>query len=157
MRWTYLFLILLLQGCGGTLSEEQRKQLREGREQQIIKKVSDADILTQAFKTGRAVMQGIESSPMHADSIAESYLVEVKWLQPGLAGATDIESQLIEAYLSSLMMGEELKDNVQRIGEDSVLYTKPVVSELPDGVVEVKGTWNIRMAKKQLVLAMDKK
>lgn len=157
MRWIYLFLILLLSGCGGTLSDEQRKQLREGREQQVIKKVSDADILTEAFLTGRAIMKGIENNSRGTGSIAEKYQVEVKWLEPGSAGATDIESQLIEAYLSSLMMGEELKDNVQRIGEDSLLYTKPVVNELPDGVIEVKGTWNIRMAKKQLVLAMDKK
>ena len=145
----------MLVGCGGSLTDEQRKQLKEGSEQQVIRKVSEAEILEEAFKKGRAIMEELENAHVSQDSVAVNYAVAVHWLEPGSSDASEIETQLIEAYLNSMMLGEELKDNVQRIGNDSLLYTKAVVQELPDGVVEVKGTWNIRMSKKQLVLDMD--
>lgn len=131
--------------------------MREAQEEQVIKKVSDADFLEHAFKNGRAIMALVERMPSGADSIGHAHQVDVVWLEPGSAHASDIEKQLIDAYLNSMMLGEELTDNVQRLGADSLLYTKPIINELPDGVVEVKGTWNIRMSKKQLVLAMGKK
>lgn len=129
--------------------------MKEARELQSIKKVSEADLLEEAFRKGREIMGVIENRPLVVDSVKAQYKVDVRWLEPGSANATEIERQLIDAYLNSMMMGEELKDNVQRLGNDSLLYTKPVLLELPDGIVEVRGTWNIRMSKKQLVLAMD--
>lgn len=142
-------------GCGGTLSEEQRKQMREARELQSIKKVSDAELQAAAFATGRKIMSALESNPALVDSMDKQHQVHIHWLETGSTTGSEIEKQLIDAYLNSMMLGEELADNVQRIGNDSLLYTKPVVVERKDGVVEVKGTWNIRMSKKQLVLAMD--
>ncbi len=131
--------------------------MREAREQQSIKKVSEAELMEAAFTKGRAIIALADKNPLSADSLAETNRFELRWLEPGSAGASEIEQQLIEAYLNSMMLGEELKDNVQRLGNDSLLYTKPLVVELPDGSVEVKGTWNVRMARKHLVLAMDKK
>jgi hypothetical protein len=157
MRYGFFIILGFLMSCGGSLSEDQRKQMKEAREQQSIKKVSEAELMEEAFKRGRAIVDLTEVNPLAADSLAETYRFELRWLEPGSSGASEIERQLIEAYLNSMMMGEELKDNVQRLGNDSLLYTKPLVVELPNGVVEVKGTWNVRMAKKHLVLAMDKK
>jgi hypothetical protein len=151
-----LIWVSVLAGCGGSLNDEQRKQLREGKDQQVIKKVSEAEIVDEAFSKGRAVISLLESNPLAADSLAVAHQVAVRWLEPSSANATEIERQLIDAYLNSMMMGETLKDNVQSLGTDSLLYTKPVTVEQPDGVVEVKGTWNIRMARKQLVLGINK-
>ena len=154
---SYVLMIGFLIGCGGSLTEEQRKQMKEASEQQVIKKVSEADLLTEAINKGREIMSQLNNKMLAEDSIEAKYKVKVVWLKPGAANATEIESQLIDAYLNSLLMGEELTDNIQQLGTDSLLYTKPIVEELENGSVEVKGTWNIRMSKKQLILAMDSK
>lgn len=156
MRWFCFLGLSLLVSCGGSLNDEQRKQLREGRELQSIKKVNEADILEQAFRKGRDIMKILEKHPSSADSLEEKQHVKLNWLVPGAGNASDIERQLIDAYLNSMIMGEELTDNVQKLGTDSLLYTKPIVTALPNGAVEVIGTWNVRMSVKQLVLAMDK-
>lgn len=157
MRWTNLFLVILLAGCGGSLNDEQRKQLKEGREQQKIKKVTEAELTEEAFARGRAIIGLVERNPTKRDSVMASNPVVVRWLEPGAANASEIERQVIDAYLNSVLMGGSLSDNVQRLGTDSLLYTKPVVLERPDGTVEVRGTWNVSMAKKDIVLTMGKR
>jgi hypothetical protein len=158
MRWIYLYPIILILtlGCGGSLNEEQRKQMREARELNSIKKVSDVEIQEAAFQLGREVMELVEAG-RNEDSLEVSRKVDIRWLEAGSTGGSEIEQQVIDAYLTSLMLGTELVDNVQRLGTDSLLYTKPVVVDLPEGAVEVKGTWNIRMSKKQVVLSIGKK
>ena len=138
------------------MTDEQRKQMKEASEQQVIKKIAEADLLKEAFELGRAICGNLENT-MNKDSLAALYNVKIEWLEPGSTSASEIENQIIEAYLNSMMMGEELKDNVQSLKNDSLLYTQPVVKELQDGVVEIKGTWNIRISRKQLILAMDSK
>ena len=140
--------------CGGSLTDEQRKRMNEAREQQSIRKVTDAEITEAAFAKGRQVMD-ILTKPDKADSVSQVAQVEIHWLEPG-THASEMEQQLIDAYINSIIEGVPLQDNVQNIGEDSVLYTKPVVLTRPDSSVEIKGTWNIWMSKKQLILAMKK-
>ena len=130
--------------------------MREARELNSIKKVSDVEIQEAAFQLGREIMELVEAG-RNEDSLEVSREVDIRWLEAGSTEGTEIERQVIDAYLTSLMLGTELADNVQRLGTDSLLYTKPVVVDLPEGVVEVKGTWNIRMSKKQVVLSIDKK
>lgn len=158
MRLTNLYTILFifLMGCGGSLNDEQRKQMREARELNSIKKVSDVEITEAAFTLGRDIMEKVEAG-LDRDSLEVSRKVAIRWLQTGSSAGSEIERQVIDAYLNSMVLGAELADNVQRLGTDSLLYTKPVVVDLPDGVVEVKGTWNIRMSKKQVVLSISKK
>src|SRR6267142_2243523 len=57
--------LIVLVGCGGTLSEEQRKKLREGMERNIIKKVSDAQLTEAAFDVGRTLAAVIEKSAIN--------------------------------------------------------------------------------------------
>ena len=154
MRFLYILLFVALLGCGGSLSEEQRKQMREARETQTIKKVSEAEITEAAFSFGRELVSQLDPGTVNTGDLPGT--VTVHWIEPGSSSGSDMEQQVIEAYLNSFMMGEELADNVQRLGTDSLLYSKPVVVERPDGVTEVKGVWNIRMSRKQLVLQMEK-
>lgn len=142
--------------CGGSLNDEQRKKMREARELNSIKKVSDAEIQEAAFAYGRELMGLIEAG-LDKDSLEVSRKVDVRWLEIGSTEGSEIERQVIDAYLTSMMLGTALADNVQRLGSDSLLYTKPVVVDLPEGAVEVKGTWNIRMSKKQVILSIQKK
>ena len=156
MRWNYVAILLFLMGCGGSLNEEQRKQMREAREQHTIRKVTDAELTQEAFDRGKEILDLIEKKPDLSDSIAQSYHVSIRWIDPSSPDATELERQVIDAYLNSVMMGSTVTDNVQKLGMDSLLYSKPVVTELPDGSVQVKGLWNVKMSKKYLVLGMDK-
>lgn len=155
MKNTLIFLIAagLLTQCGGSMSDEQRKQMLEAREQQRIQKISEAEIMDLAFAKGREVLTGLpmQESP-EVDSLGRILGVKIHWLAPGASNGLTIEQQLIEAYINSVIEGTPLQDNVQKIGTDSLLYTKAVVIMRPDSSVEVKGTWNIWMSKKQLIL-----
>jgi len=155
-RSPLIILVVVISSCGGSLTDEQRKKMLEASEQQAIVKVTDAEITEAAFAKGRTVMEGLPS-PAAADSVGKAMSVKIHWLIPGSANALEIEQQLIEAYINSVIEGTPLQDNVQKIGEDSILYTRAVVLTRPDSSVEVKGTWNIRMAKRQLILSMGKK
>ncbi|HEU5292616.1 MAG TPA: hypothetical protein VFU05_18335 [Cyclobacteriaceae bacterium] len=151
-----VFISVIVFSCGGSLTDEQRKKMKEAREQQAIMKVTDAEITEAAFEKGRAVMEQL-TEPDQADSVGQIAKVKIHWLEPGGGDALEIEQQLIDAYINSVIEGGKFEDNVQNFGMDSVLYTKPVVLTRPDGSIEVKGTWNIWMTKKQLILGMKKK
>ena len=49
MKKLFIVLGVLLTACGGSLSDEQRKQMREASEQQAIVKVTEAEIMDAAF------------------------------------------------------------------------------------------------------------
>ncbi len=154
-RVLLISLAMVLLGCGGSLTDEQRKKMLEASEQQAIVKVTDAEVLEVAFAKGRTVLEGL-TSPAETGSREKVEGVKIHWLEPGSRGL-EIEQQLIDAYMNSVIEGTSLHDNVQEIGTDSLLYTKAVVLIRPDSSVEVKGTWNIWMSKKQLILSMKKR
>lgn len=140
------------------MSDEQRKQMLEARERQRIQKISEAEIMDLAFVKGREVLANLPSpESMSADSLGGVQGVKIHWLSPGVSNGLTIEQQVIEAYINSVIEGTPLQDNVQKVGSDSLLYTRAVVITRPDSSVEVKGTWNIWMSKKQLILGMEKK
>lgn len=149
----FLMAVGLLMQCGGSMSDEQRKQMLEAREQQRIQKISEAEIMDLAYAKGREVLTGLpmKESP-GVDSLGKIQGVKIHWLSPGASNGLTIEQQVIEAYINSVMEGTPLQDNVQKIGTDSLLYTKAVVIMRPDSSVEIQGTWNIWMSKKQLIL-----
>lgn len=149
-----------LISCGGSLSEEQRRQLREAQEQQAITKVSEAELLAAAFERGRALGAVLKHKTYVAaqlDSIGKAHNVMIRWLGLTELTALEIENQLIEAYLEAWSSGHSLTDNVQRIGKDSILYTLPMSSYRQDSVLQIEGLWNIWMSTKQVVLGMEQK
>jgi hypothetical protein len=157
-----LFLILLiiaLTACGGSISDEQRKQMLEAREDQSIQKVTEAQITEAAFEKGREVVKGLteNTTPSQLETLGADQEVKIRWLVPGSANALEVEKQLIDAYINSVIMGEKQIDNVQKIGADSLLYTKALVITRPDSSIEVKGTFNVWISKKKLILGMNKK
>jgi len=151
-----IILVVVLTSCGGSLTDEQRKKMREGIEQQAVVKVTDAELTEAAFAKGRAVLEGLTSSDK-ADSLATAAGVKIHWLQAGASNSLEVEQQLMDAYINSVITGTAMRDNIQKIGTDSMLYTSVVVLTRPDSSVEIKGTWNIWMSKKQLILSMGKK
>jgi len=130
--------------------------MREAREQQAIVKVTESEIMDAAFAKGRDVMTRLKQSSPDTAKVSQEESVKVHWLAPGKAQGLEIEQQLIDAYLNSMLSGVPLQDNVQKIGEDSLLYTNPVVITRADSSIEIKGTWNVWMSKRQLIIAMGK-
>lgn len=149
--------IVILMACGGGISDEQRKQMREASEQQAIVKVTEAEIMDAAFAKGRGVLAQLKSTRVDTTKIEQEQAVEIHWLGTDATHGLEIEQQLIEAYLNSLLTDSPLQDNVQKVGNDSLLYTTPIVLTRADSSIEIKGTWNVWMSKKQLILNMHKK
>lgn len=156
MKKLLIVLTVFLCACGGSLSDEQRKQMREASEQQAIVKVTESEIMDAAFAKGRDVMSQLKQVNPDTGKVSTDEKVRIHWLTPGKAHGLEIEQQLIEAYLNSMLSGVPLQDNVQKIGEDSLLYTNPVVITRADSSIEIKGTWNVWMSKRELIMAMGK-
>jgi hypothetical protein len=164
------FLVLIavsifLVSCGGSLSDEQRKKLHEGLEDQKIVKLSDSEIVTASLEMGRVIFAEMEKGKFdkqRIDSIEHQFKVEIKLIKPGASNALEVENQLIEAYISGAESGA-VQDNIQKMNAgsaeqyDSLVYTRPKVSPLPDGAVKVEGIWNIYFAKKEVVRSITKK
>lgn len=150
----FLLLVLVMMACGGSLSDEQRKELREGRAKQKVKRVAEAQILEQAFSTGRKIVNALVKDSTATQKIAVQYKSEIYYIKPGQTTALAIEQQLIEAYLMSIIDGG-MADNVQKIPGDSMMYTFPVADTLADGAVSIQGMWSVHMAVKDLILSME--
>jgi hypothetical protein len=72
----------------------------------------------------------------------------------------DIENQVIDAYVMSAASGQSqdsLQDNIQTLRlsaseqYDSLLYTRPIVEYLPDGIANILGVWNVYVSKKEII------
>jgi len=156
-------LSLLLFTCGGSLSDEQRKQMREKMEENKIVRITEVEILEASFSTGREIVKTLDSlrsDSAKLDSFLKSSKERIRYIEPGRSTARALEQQLIDAYLAD--ESGSLQDNVQKLRNaggdfDSLLYTKPVVKKLPDGTDHLEGVWNIWLAKKDMVLELTKK
>ena len=158
--------VIVLMACGGSLSDEQRKKLHDGMENQKIIKLNDSEIVTASLDQGRIIFSALEKvkfDPAKVDSLSEAYHARIRWIVPGSPDALEVESQLIEAYVIGAETGST-QDNIQKLRQDpqseeydSLLYSRPVVTPMPDGVVNVEGVWNIYLAKKEIILSVSKK
>ncbi len=122
-----------------------------------IKKVSEAELTDAAFAMGRSLAAIIEKSSLTnkklIDSLQYAYRAKIISLQPGDSMLLDIERQIVEAYTAGA--GHvQLNDNVQRLGADSLLYTKPVMKEQRDGSLQFSYAVGIRMSRSQVVLSI---
>jgi hypothetical protein len=164
MKKIALISLVTLMSCGGSLSDEQRKRLHDGMEQQKIVKMGDSEIVSAAMEQGRAFYKAIEkvsSDAAKVDSIARIYGVKAVQLDINKANAKEMEKELLDAYISAAATGE-MPDNIQKNHKpneteyDSLIYSKPIVV-MKDGVENVTGVWNIYLAKKQVILKASKK
>jgi hypothetical protein len=153
-------LLIVLTACGGSLSEEQRKKMRENMEAGEIRKVTDAELTEAAFALGRMIAREVEASGKNlnnksfVDSLQQELAVNILFLEPGDSMLAEVEKQIIEAYTS----GSEvvvLNDNVQDLHNDTLLYTKPILRELPDGSTEFTKALGIRMPVKSVILSIQ--
>ncbi len=154
-----LVVLLICASCGGKLTDEQRQKLHEGMATQNIKRVSDADLQTAALAYGKSVLRDMENADTslknksRIDSLEVVYHVRIYSLIPSAPELREIEKQLVDAYVSGGDAGQ-VADNLQKVGTDSLLYTKPVFKSGPDGTLQFSHAIGIMMSKKTLVLSM---
>lgn len=157
-----LVLAGILSACTGSLTEEQRRAVKEDMESHAIRKVSDAEITEAAFARGRQLITQLETAQSDSaklDSIMNSSAGKIRWLVPGSSNALEVEQQLIDAYIASA--ATDVQDNIQKIRgsngtqSDSILYTKPVVMKQKDGTEVLAGVWNIWLSRKELIRGMN--
>ena len=124
-----------------------------------LKRVTDAEMTEASFALGRSIAQLIVKTDLDLtnrnflDSLEKIHNVKIISMQPGDSTSRAVEQQIIEAYIAGA--GQvELNDNIQKIGKDSILYTKPILKDRPDGSVEFSKALGIRMAKKEIVLSI---
>lgn len=154
-----IFLLFLATACGGTLSDDQRKKLRENMAAGEIKRVTDAELTEATFKYGRQITDILEakdksfSNERLIDSLEAAFNVQIVSLEPGDSTLHAIEQLIIEAYIGGSETSE-VADHVQKIGSDSLLYTRPVLRDRPDGSVEFIRAIGLRMPTKSVVLSI---
>ncbi len=157
MKFILLCMALFLVACGGSLSSEQRKKIRENMEAKSLKKISDAELTEAALTYGRSLTKIIEArdktltNRKFLDSLEKSFGVQIFSMQPTDSLLRGVERKIIDAYTSGTDLAG-VGDNLQKMGADSLLYTKPLMFEHPDGSVEFKKALAIRIPKKQVIL-----
>lgn len=125
-----------------------------------IRKVSDAELTEAAFALGREISTIIEKTDRNLDnkslldSLQRQHSVAIVLLEPGDSMLAAVESQVIEAYTSGSGV-VELTDNVQDLHNDTLLYTKPLLRELPDGTTEFTRALGVRMPVKSVILSIE--
>ena len=159
MKKFILIGLVILTSCGGTLTDEQRKKARESIEAGQLRRVTDSEITEASFALGRAITELVEkrdrdlTNRNFLDSLQQAFNVEIISMTPGDSTSKAVEQQIIEAYIAGT--GQvELNDNIQKLGKDSILYTKPILKDRPDGSVEFTKALGTRMPKKAIVLSI---
>lgn len=157
MKLIVVLLALVLFSCGGSLSSEQRKKLRENMEAKSLKKVSDAELTAAALTYARKITKIIEDNKSNdrkfIDSLEKAYDVQILFMQPSTSELRAVERMIIEAYTSG-NGSVDLGDNLQKMGNDSLLYTKPMMRERPDGSLEFTKALGLRMHKRPIILSI---
>ena len=154
-----IILIICCSGCGGKLSDEQRQRLHEGMATQDIRRVTDAELQESALAYAKSVIRDIEQVDIslkkkpQIDSLELLYHVRIYSLIPSDNELREIEKQLVDAYVAGSGSGQ-VNDNLQKIGTDSLLYTKPIFNENPDGAMQFSHAIGIMMSKRVVVLSM---
>jgi len=157
MKFLPIIILFIAIACGGSLSREQRKQIREKMEAGAIKKISEAELTEAAYAYSRNIVDIINNSSNQSrpflDSLEKVYKVEIIFMHPNEPGLRGIERKIMEAYASNVGSVDP-GDNLQKMGNDSLIYTKALMKERPDGSLAFTQALGVRMTKKAIVLSI---
>mgnify|MGYP001062517370 CR=1 FL=1 len=183
IRYSALLLLAIISACGGT--GEQRVDttaVQEEMAQREPKRVTPEEITEAAYQQGGSMAQQMlsllikqykeEKPETDFTTYVQSQSVHtfagdatVHWIPVSTqtGNLQEKEQQILEAYRYSQEQQQELIGNVQRIGQDTLLYTHPVTLNdslrtalaLPTDTSEtLLGMWSIYIPKKAIVQDM---
>ena len=179
----YFGFLLLISSCGG--SGEQKvdtSAVQEEMDRREVKRVTPEEIIKAAYQKGKPLAQEMfsvlvstyqQENPtpdfvayMQSQSVhtfADDATVHWVPVDTPASELSEYEQQIMEAYRYSQQQREELIDNVQRMGEDTLLYTYPIILNdtlkqklsLPaDTAQPFLGMWSIHFSQKSIVQGM---
>jgi hypothetical protein len=174
--------VLLLLACNGGLTDAQKKAFKEEYDQREVKRITPGELTDAVFQQGNAIADTLQqlflkeniqekswiTSVLTAedepwlDSLNRKYKVHIKWIGAEAAEdtpvVTPLEKQLLDAYLYDVENGQEVRKNVQKIDEQSFLFTQPVLSETINSAAtespELWGMWSIILLQREIILAL---
>lgn len=154
-----LIVLVLLFSCGGNLSDQQREAIQESMRDGRIQRVTSAQITTAALENGRTIIKQLGDdlylgNTKRIDSLASYHRVKIYAMRNETVKSGTKAAEIWEAY-SNAPDATGLQDNVQKIGTDSVLYTRPVTFERPDGSAVLSHAVAIVMAVKNVITGME--
>jgi hypothetical protein len=165
MKKIWMIALLAVVACGGNLSDEQRAKIKKEMEDKKIVRITEPEIMTASLDKGHSVMKSLENKRYSAalvDSVEKIHDVKIHYAVPGGKNSQAIEQELIDAYVMGIATGnadenlQKVYTNAQKDSFDTLLYSKPAITRLPDGTEQLDGIWNIYISKKQVVLEISK-
>lgn len=144
LLYIYFASVLLISCNGGGLNEQQRKQVKEGKADRAIRKVTEAQIMEASLLKGKEITNSL-STPKDTSS---SYF-KAKWLYDSVTSPISKITQLQEAYLYSKENNQLLPAHVELYSADTLLYATPASFENNNGI------WFIFMDKKSIVKSIN--
>ncbi len=153
MNRIFLFLLVICGACTGSLTKEQRENIRENMKNGAIQKVNEAQILDAAYALGREVAGAYLADVAAKATLENKHQVVIRELLPDQPGLSEKEQGVLAAYVAGAAENK-MGDNVQKLGTDTIIYTQPITRERPDGSLEFIKAIGIRMPVKQIVLSI---
>ena len=152
-----LFLVVsTLLGCRQELSKEQREAVSEELKEREIKMVKEGDIFEEVSRRGDLISatsqktlgghlmkamneEGVAGALQYCninaypliDSLSRKYNARVRRVSLDLRNPKDapdsLERLILESYAYSIEKGDAVGDNIQKAGDDSILFTRPIL------------------------------
>lgn len=187
----HFFLIILLYiflaGCDNPQQVNRQAVLKE-MEQREIKRVLPGEVIKAAFVQGDTIARAAqkllirqyrsassslsfqeflqESADAALDSLAKQYDARIRWIPAKDTinqQISDLEQQILQAYLYNAEKKLEVEHNVQRINNEKLLYTQPLVfqdsliketgvsQQMPTDSSRFLGIWSITLSQKNVI------
>ena len=174
-------LIVGITGCKPQQDQKQepvmdRKQFNEVLQQQEVKRVTEAELTQAAIDRGDQLVKDLQMA-LEQDSAFGNMPVDQQILQgiskqeqelspviqflvaadTSRASLHPKQRQLLQAYAYDPEFAETTSANIQRIGTDSLLYTRvqlfPSSESAADSSKQL-GVWNILFSRKEIILKL---
>ena len=158
-RILFLTGLIVAIGCTGSLTPEQREKARKAIEEGKIMHITPAQLVEEALKKGKRIVEEVGgkdpffNNAAYIDSVALANEVKIYSLKPGMSGLSKEELSIAEAYQSQGDIAG-VGDNVQKLSEDSLLYTLPMGNERPDGSRPFSHAIAVKMAVKKIIMGI---
>lgn len=148
-----ILLYILLTGCGNT-QQIDRQAVLEEMEQREIKRVLPGEVIKAAYTQGDTIARAAQELLIRQyrnarsslsfpeflekkadtvlDSLAKQYDASMQWIPAKDTNnhqLSDLEQQILQAYIYNAEKNLELEHNVQRINNEKLLYTQPLVQD----------------------------
>lgn len=143
-----IFILPLLISCNASLSDEQRKALKEELDQREIKKVNENEIFRKALQIGKSVISKLDTVGIDTLETEQEVLIKVVAPVDTLA-LNPTEKKIFMAYQYA-PDPSVVEDNVQKQGLDTLIYS----SVLLDNGDSLQHVVLVKMARKKVVLAL---